>query len=157
MCIWVLIMANVHRIYRSYYHSVHLSTRTFDIGNVDLNNETMKRIELGFDWQSDRLTFKVNGFYNWIEDFIYQQNTGLFYEIDNEVIRQRCVSEAECLPIYAYDQRDATFVGYEAEATVPLFESPFANVSLTVFSDYVRARFKTMMCLVFLHYAMVRN
>lgn len=120
----------------------HLSTRTFDIGNVDLNNETMKRIELGFDWQSDRLTFKVNGFYNWIEDFIYQQNTGLFYEIDNEVIRQRCVSEAECLPIYAYDQRDATFVGYEAEATVPLFELPFANVSLTVFSDYVRARFK---------------
>lgn len=121
----------------------HLSTRTFDIGNVNLNNETMQRIDLGFDWQSDQLSLKVNGFYNWIDDFIYQRNTGVFYDIDNEVIRLRCVSEAECLPIYVYDQRNATFVGYEAEATVPIFESSFANVSLTLFSDYVRARFKT--------------
>ncbi|OQK16800.1 hypothetical protein AU255_02525 [Methyloprofundus sedimenti] len=120
----------------------HLSTRTFDIGNVALNNETMQRIDLGFDWQSDWLNVKLNGFYNWIDDFIYQRNTGLFYEIDNEVIRQRCVSAAECVPIYAYNQQNARFVGYEAEASMPVFESSFATVSLTVFSDYVRARFK---------------
>lgn len=120
----------------------HLSTRTFDIGNVSLTNETMQRIDLGLDWQSDWLNLKLNGFYNWIDDFIYQRNTGLFYEMDNEVIRQRCVSAAECLPIYVYDQQNATFVGYEVEASMPVFESSFATVSLTLFSDYVRARFK---------------
>lgn len=121
----------------------HLSTRTFEIGNVNLNIETMKRINLGLNWQSDWLTLKVNGFYNWIDDFIYQRNTGIFYDLDNEVIRRRCVSEAECLPIYAYDQRDATFAGYEADVTLPLIQSSFANVSMTLFSDYVRARFRT--------------
>lgn len=121
----------------------HLSTRTFDIGNVALENETMKRIDLGVDWESDGLSLKLNGFYNQIDDYIYQQNTGVFYEIDNEVIRQRCVSEAGCVPIYAYDQQDAAFFGYEAEVSMPLYESSYADLSLTLFSDYVRARFKT--------------
>jgi len=116
----------------------HLSTRTFDIGNVALANEIAKRIDMGLDWQSERLALKVNSFYNRIDDYIYQRNTGFFYELDNEVIRQRCVSDAECLPIYAYDQRDAEFYGYEAEVTMY-----YDNLSLTLFSDYVRAYFSS--------------
>ncbi len=120
----------------------HLSTRTFDVGNVGLTNEVMKRIDLGLDWESDGFKLKLNSFYNQMDDYIYQQNTGVFYEVDNEVIRQRCVSEAECVPIYAYDQRDAEFFGYEAELSLPLYEFSYADLSLTLFSDYVRARFK---------------
>lgn len=119
----------------------HLSTRSFDIGNVGLNNETVNMIDLGIDWQAERLGFRANAYYNQTDDFIYQRNTGLVYEVDTEVIRQRCVSAAECVPMYAYDQRDATFIGYEAELKGTLAKTSTGDVSLTLFSDYVRGTF----------------
>ncbi|MEQ1638020.1 MAG: TonB-dependent receptor [Methylococcales bacterium] len=119
----------------------HLSTRSFDIGNVQLKNETVNMVDLGFDWQAEGLEFRANAYYNQTDDFIYQRNTGFVYEVDTEVIRQRCVSAAECLPMYAYDQRDATFIGYEAEAKATLAKMTQGDVSLKLFSDYVRGTF----------------
>ncbi len=116
----------------------HLSTRSFDIGNVQLKNETVNMLDLGIDWQTDLVGFRANAYYNQTDDFIYQRNTGFVYEVDTEVIRQRCVSAAECLPMYAYDQRDATFMGYEAEAKSILTKLQQGDVSLKLFSDYVR-------------------
>lgn len=120
----------------------HLSTRSFDIGNVQLKNETVNMVDLGFDWQTERVGFRANAYYNQTDDFIYQRNTGFVYEVDTEVIRQRCVSAAECVPMYAYDQRDATFIGYEAEMKGTLAKMAYGDVSLKVFSDYVRGTFK---------------
>lgn len=119
----------------------HLSTRSFDIGNVQLKNETVNMLDLGFDWQAERLGFRTNAYYNQTDDFIYQRNTGFVYEVDTEVIRQRCVSAAECVPMYAYDQRDATFIGYEAEVKGTLAKTQQGDVSLSLFSDYVRGQF----------------
>lgn len=119
----------------------HLSTRTFDIGNTQLKNETVNMVDLGIDWQTERTHLRANAYYNHTQDFIYQHNSGFFYEIDSEVIRQRCVSEAECVPIYAYDQRDANFIGYEAELKSTIVQIPQGDVSITLFSDYVRGRF----------------
>ena len=119
----------------------HLSTRTFDIGNAQLKNETVNMVDLGIDWQTDHMHLRANVYYNHTQDFIYQRNSGFFYEIDNEVIRQRCVSEAECLPIYAYNQRDANFIGYEAELYSTIAQIPQGDISITLFSDYVRGRF----------------
>lgn len=119
----------------------HLSTRTFDIGNVQLENETANTADLGFDWKTDRISVRGNGYYNWTDSFVYQQNTGYFYDIDNAKLLQKCVNESECLPIYAYKQRNAIFLGYESEIETTLAETPIGNLSLTVFSDYVRGRF----------------
>lgn len=119
----------------------HLSTRSFDIGNVQLTNETMNTIDLGFNWQQEHFHFRVNGYYNRINNFIYQRNTGLFYEVDNEMVQQRCISPVECISILAYDQRNAEFIGYESEAEAILYQLPQGEISLTLFSDYVRARF----------------
>ncbi|MGG7054455.1 TonB-dependent receptor [Nitrosomonas sp. ANs5] len=119
----------------------HLSTRSFDIGNVQLTNETMNMIDLGFNLKKERFSLRVNGYYNRSNNFIYQRNTGLVYEIDNEVIRQRCVSQAECVSIFAYDQRNAEFIGYESELEARLYRLAQGDVLLTLFSDYVRGRF----------------
>ncbi len=119
----------------------HLSIRSFDVGNVQLKNETMDMVDLGFDWKTDRVSVRVHGYYNRASDFIFRRNTGLFYEVDNEVIRQRCVSVAECVSILAYDQRSAEFIGYESQVDAMLFKWPFGNLSLSLFSDYVRGRF----------------
>ena len=120
----------------------HLSTRSFEIGNVQLKNETVNMIDLGLDWKSARVSSRINGYYNRTDDFIYLRNTGLVYEIDNEVIRQRCVSDAECVSIFAYDQRNAEFAGFEARVDTTLYQLPRGNnILLTLFSDYVRGRF----------------
>ncbi|GJL75692.1 MAG: TonB-dependent receptor [Nitrosomonas sp.] len=119
----------------------HLSTRSFDIGNVRLNNETANMVDLGFEWKTERISMRFNGYYSRTSDFIFQRNTGLVYEVDNEVIRQRCVSVAECVSIFAYDQRNAEFIGYESRIDATLYRLPQGNLSLSLFSDYVRGRF----------------
>lgn len=119
----------------------HLSTRSFEVGNVQLKNETVNMADFGFDWKSERISARINGYYNRTDNYIYLRNTGLVYEIDNEVIRQRCVSDSECVSIFAYDQRNAEFAGFESRIDATLYELPRGNVLLTVFSDYVRGRF----------------
>ncbi len=121
----------------------HLSTRSFEIGNVQLKNETVSMADLGIEWKLGRISSRINGYYNRTDDFIYLRNTGLVYEIDNEVIRQRCVSDSECVSIFSYDQRHAKFIGFESRVDATLYQMPQGNLLLTLFSDYVRGRFVT--------------
>ncbi|MGZ0018146.1 TonB-dependent receptor [Nitrosomonas sp. wSCUT-2] len=120
----------------------HLATRSFEIGNVQLKNETVNMADLGLDWKSGRVSSRINGYYNRTDDYIYLRNTGLVYEVDNETLRQRCVSDAECVSVFAYDQRNAEFTGFESRIDGTLYQLPGGNnVLLTLFSDYVRGRF----------------
>jgi iron complex outermembrane receptor protein len=119
----------------------HLSTRTFEVGNVDLGNETVNLVDLGLDWHAERLAAKINGYYNWTEDYIYQKRIDGFYSVHQAQFYPDCVSLVDCLPIYAYDQRDAWFVGYEAEAQATVADTGYGQLKLTLFSDYVRGRF----------------
>ncbi|OAH96412.1 TonB-dependent receptor [Methylomonas methanica] len=120
----------------------HLSTRSFEAGNVQLDNETVNMADLGFDWRSNRLAAKANAYYNWTENYIYQKiDPGGFYNYHESQFYSECVSTADCLPIYAYDQRNALFVGYEAEAQATLADTQFGQLKLTLFSDWVRGQF----------------
>lgn len=119
----------------------HLSTRNFEVGNVKLRNETVNLIDLGLDWHAERLAAKINGYYNWSADYIYQQRVPGFYSHHQSQFYATCVSLIDCLPIYAYDQRDAHFFGYEAQAQAILSETRFGQLKLTLFSDWVRGRF----------------
>ncbi|MDP2179243.1 TonB-dependent receptor [Methylicorpusculum sp.] len=120
----------------------HLSTRTFEVGNVQLTNETVNMADFGFDWHSDRLAARANGYYNWTENYIYQKiEPDGFYNFHEAQFYSDCVSLADCLPVYAYDQRNALFIGYEAEAQATLADTRFGQLKLTVFSDWVRGQF----------------
>lgn len=119
----------------------HLATRSFDIGNVQLKNETVNMVDLSFTWQTAYFSSRVNGYYNHTDSFIYQRNTGLVYEIDNETMHQQCTSTSECVTVFTYDQRDAVFVGYESEVKMNLYQTSHGDIWMTAFSDYVRGRF----------------
>lgn len=120
----------------------HLSTRSFEVGNVRLSNETANMADLGLDWHSERLAAKINAYANWTEDYIYQKRQPeAFYNYHEAQLYPACVNLVECLPIYAYSQRDALFLGYEAEAQATLADSRFGQLKLTLFSDFVRGRF----------------
>jgi iron complex outermembrane receptor protein len=120
----------------------HLATRTFDVGNPQLAVETLSGVDLGgygdFGWGTARANvYRYSG-----KDFIYQENTGIFYDLEEELFRARCVTLDECLPVVRYDQRGARLYGYEAELMFRLGEVASGAAELTLFGDLVRGRFK---------------
>ncbi|MBS3965469.1 MAG: TonB-dependent receptor [Methylomonas sp.] len=120
----------------------HLATRTFAVGNVGLRNETVNLADLGLDIHGERLAAKINGYYNWTENYIYQQiMSDQFYDPHRGSFRSDCVSMVVCLPVYGYQQRNAEFMGYEAETKAYLAEMSYGRLSLTLFSDWVIGRF----------------
>ncbi|WP_246143485.1 TonB-dependent receptor [Colwellia echini] len=127
----------------------HIGTNTFEVGaGFDIHEEDGEihvespeqapRVETSLNFD---LTFrKFNGdfgyvlsaFYNQIDDYYYQNNTGLFYHDDH-------VDTAEhegALPIYIYQQEDVVMYGGEAEFIYQVT----SGFTATVFSDYIRAR-----------------
>ncbi len=106
----------------------HIANQSYDLGDQDLDLETSQNIDLGYQWQPAETgvirDLKINVFYNQIDDFIFQRNTG---EEDHE-------SE---LIVFAYEQEDAVFEGVEAELNLA-FNDQFG---LRLFGDAVRAEF----------------
>mgnify|MGYP001288717805 CR=1 FL=1 len=106
----------------------HIANQSYDLGDQDLDIETSQNIDLGYQWQPAETglvrDLKINVFYNQIDDFIFQRNTG---EEDHE-------SE---LIIFAYEQEDVVFEGVEAELNLA-FNDQFG---LRLFGDAVRAEF----------------
>ncbi|WP_439134399.1 TonB-dependent receptor, partial [Pseudomaricurvus sp.] len=106
----------------------HIATQTYDLGDADLDNETSRNLDLGYEWepanQSLISNLKVNLFYNQIDDYIYQYNTGI-EDHDSELL------------VYQYQQQDADFYGTEIETNLNLSQ----NFSLRLFGDAVRAKF----------------
>ncbi len=106
----------------------HLAEQAMIKGNSNLNAETSRNLELGYNYREqnadgeDNLEIEINLFYNDISDFIYRRNTNT-------------VDPVEELTIYRYDQEDARFRGVEAQLHLPLNE----YFALRLFGDYVRA------------------
>lgn len=106
----------------------HIATQTYDRGDASLDHEASRNLDLGYHWQPADTSLlkelKLNVFYNQIQDFIYQDNTGL-EDPDSELL------------IFQYRQQDSNFSGIELEANLNITEP----LSLRLFGDAVRAEF----------------
>lgn len=118
----------------------HLSTRSFDIGNVELEVEQARTLDVGLLWDARYARLRLNAFKRKIDDFIYQENLGFLYDIEEQLFRLECARIDQCVPAFGYLQRDARFAGFEAEIAVP-WELPFGLFELSLFGDSVRGYF----------------
>ena len=122
----------------------HLATRTFDIGALirqqGLESETFSGIELGWEWASPMGGLQLQLFYTEANNYIYQLNTGSFYDREAGGIQGACTNPGECLPVMEYTQADAVFHGYEFSWRLPPMD--FAKAQIEIFSDYVRGSFE---------------
>ncbi len=57
-------------------NGVHEGANRYEVGNADLKTEQNFQIDLNLEYKTDHLEFFVNGFYNYINDFIYLSPTG---------------------------------------------------------------------------------
>ena len=105
----------------------HIATQAFEIGNPDLRKEKSLGAEAYFRVDRRNLEVNLTGFINKFDDFVFEAATG---------------DEQDELPVFQYFQRDATYYGFEAELSAPLFRAGGFRFVGDVVADYVRATVK---------------
>ncbi|SEK65415.1 iron complex outermembrane recepter protein [Pseudoxanthomonas sp. GM95] len=109
----------------------HIATLAYEIGGTDLQKEKANQAELGLTYRNDWMDAKVSAYYNRYNNFIYLTDTGEQWYHEEE---------DEYLPIRQWTQGDATFHGFEGEATFHLANSASTgDWDLHVFGDTVQA------------------
>lgn len=114
----------------------HDATRSFEVGDINLKEETSYNLDLGYRFKSKWLRAEFDLFHNWAVDYIAQQRTGQFVDQDGNP----CV--IDCVPLVTAIQKNATFKGYEAKLIFPMMENHYGFLDLTLFSDYTRGQFQ---------------
>lgn len=118
------------------------ATRSYELGRLDLNREQTDHYELGLRVTKPWFSLRANGYYKYVDNYIYLKNQGLFFNFrpDPPRFQLACADIGSCLPVFGYQGNNADFWGYEAELSFPFKFREF-NPYLTLFSDYVRGKF----------------
>ena len=142
----------------------HLGTRSYEIGSLFRLNADRDGFELnrdGFALEKSRnldLTFRkfggdfglvLNAFYNRVDNYFYQRNTGLFAEYSHQHEDEHDGHDhgdhdhgghdhGGELPVYLYVNEDVDLQGFEAQFIWQI-SAPYR---LTVQGDYIRARLR---------------
>lgn len=105
----------------------HIATQAFEIGDPNLDTERSIGAEAYLRAQKAGFEFNATVFANWFDDFIFQAATG---------------EEEDDLPVFQHRQRDATFYGFEMEASARLFDGGAFRFVADAVADYVHATIK---------------
>lgn len=105
----------------------HVATATFEVGDPLLRRETSTQAEVGLHFHGESFEAEISAYRNAFDNFIFLADTGA------------TDSESE-LPIRVWTQTDATFRGFEGEATVHLADNDAGKFDLRLFGDRVRAQ-----------------
>ncbi|KAA1162774.1 TonB-dependent receptor [Pseudoalteromonas fuliginea] len=135
----------------------HIGTATYEVGALfDLDEdghlglseqtidlETANNIDLTFRKTQGDIGFIFNAFYNQVDNYYYQINTGLYAESghnhdEDEHNHGDEDEHSEELPVYLFKTDDVILHGFEAQIAWQLTD----EFKLDLFSDYVRAHLK---------------
>lgn len=129
----------------------HIGTSTFEVGAMfDIHQEddgeyhaeladVAPEVETSLNMDVTLRKFEgdfgyiISAFYNQVDNYYYQQNTGLYY--DDGTLYDEQIDE-DALPILVYNQDDVVMYGGEAEFIYQV--SP--ALKMNVFADYIRAK-----------------
>lgn len=108
------------------------------MGDQVVVEESSTNIDITLRKFSGNFGFVVSAFYNTVDDFYYQQDTGLLF-VDDEFMPVDMLTDhqqEEGLPVLVFRQDDVTMMGLEAEFVIQIS----APLKVTWFSDYIRAK-----------------
>ena len=138
----------VQELFSNGYHD---ATRSYELGNPNLQMETSYNLDLGYKFKTDWVRAELDLFNNWANNYIYQQRTGDFVPprfIPTQGAQTLTNAQCQlvspngvCTPVTASMQANAIFRGYESKLVFPLMENRNGIVDLTLFSDYTRGTF----------------
>jgi iron complex outermembrane receptor protein len=108
-----------------YADGPHLATRSFEIGDPDLDTERATNLSVTAQYEDDRWLLGASAYYTDFRDFIYERATG---------------SVQDELPVYRWSQADASFYGIDLEAQLRIGRWNDTELNARAFYDRVRAR-----------------
>jgi iron complex outermembrane recepter protein len=110
-----------------YANGFHAAVGITEIGDPTLRAETSKQFELGLRYEGEGLHAHFAVYHNAFDNFIVALDSGLVDEQDNR--------------IFNWVGRNATFNGFEAQASVHLAENDYGHLDLDLLADHVAAQF----------------
>ncbi|WP_105189826.1 TonB-dependent receptor [Pseudoalteromonas sp. T1lg48] len=131
-------------------NGTHIATGTYELGLAyhiedgeahfkgdDIAQETATNID--FSWRKfvGDFGFNFSAFYNDVDNFYYQENTGLVFDHDGGFI-DAALADDDALAVYQYRSGDAELYGFEFDAHYALS----ANWQIKGFADSVTAKLK---------------
>lgn len=145
-----------------YSNGLHISTSTYEVGaGFDLviddsdpddveftvvqssglvKKEISNNVDITYRVQADNLHANFSVFYNQIDNYLFQQNTGLTFhdheEEHEEGHDEEEDHEEEGSPVYVFNQQDAVLYGFEADVDWHLNQ----KLRLSAFTDFTRAK-----------------
>ncbi|HEX2793481.1 MAG TPA: TonB-dependent receptor [Croceicoccus sp.] len=102
----------------------HAATQQYEIGDPDLALETAWGGEAYLRGRVGPATLSLTAYASWFDDYVYLAATG---------------AEEDGLPVYRQQQQDATYKGFEAEASLPLATLGGVAISSEWQASYTRA------------------
>jgi len=140
-------------------NGIHIATGTYDLGAAyeieteadghteihfepeDLQQETANNIDLTFRKYKGSFGFTANLFYNDINDYYHQQNTGyVFDEHTHELVKDEHEGHEDehedALKVYQFNTEDAKLYGFEFDSHYQLNN----NMMVKVFADSITAK-----------------
>lgn len=107
----------------------HIATQAFEIGDPNLRMEKAWGVEAYVRGRLGPAQVSLTAFRNWFDDFIYLSDTG---DEDPD----------EGLPIFAYLQADADYMGIEGEISLPFYEREGLRLTAEAGGEYVEAELR---------------
>lgn len=111
---------------------VHLATGVYELGDTDLDTEKVTTLEGTVHYDRGAFRGDLHIYAAKYDGFIDQRDTGLVFDFDED-------GEIEQFPIFAYEQTDADFRGFEAQVAYDVWTRGDRVVTLEAAADYVDA------------------
>ena len=111
----------------------HAATNTVEIGDITLDTEVAYSAELSYKANAGAFNFGANVYFTDYSDFIFLSPTGDFLEEGDPFPAD------EGIPVFAYQQADAEFYGFELEANYLALDSSDFSLSFDGQMDLTRA------------------
>jgi len=107
-----------------YADGPHLATQQFEIGDPDLVKEKALGAEAYVNASIGAMQLRLTAYGTWFDDFIYLQDTG---------------GQEDGLPVFAFLQQGADWLGFEAELNTPLAQLGGGTLGADLRGSYIRA------------------
>jgi iron complex outermembrane receptor protein len=105
----------------------HSATRSFEVGDPNLGEETGFGVDLSYRRREGKVTGEVNLFANRYDDFIFER---------------RVATPPNELPVFAFTQADSLFTGLELGMLIELYHRDAHDLDFEIVGDYVKAELR---------------
>ena len=116
----------------------HAGTQAYELGDPGFRLEKSWGVEATLHAHGERFNVDASAYYNWFSNYISEN------QVDQAVCEAAAAPSGRDvdLPCFQYQQADARYYGFEADASATLFRMGSTKINADVLGDYVHAQIR---------------